>query len=74
MFWGNGQLQLAFQGVCDIIAIDNDLLQLQLRTRPGRIKPTWAGVVQVGLKWKATNTILFGRQHRHHPILSPREP
>ena len=30
--WGNGKLQLSFQGVCDIISSDNDneLLQIQI--------------------------------------------
>lgn len=50
---------MSFQGVCDIIAIDNPYLQVQIRTRPGKNPPAWSGVVQVGLKWKATDTILF---------------
>ena len=57
--WGGGKEQLAFQGVCDVIAIDNELLQLQVRTRPGRRAPQWSGVVVLALLWKPTNTILF---------------
>ena len=45
--------------MCDIIVIDNDYIQLQIRTRPGRNPPAWSGVVQLALKWKPTNNILF---------------
>ena len=57
--WGTGVEDLVFDGVCDAIAIDNPLLQLQLRTRPGRNDNKWSGVVQVAALWKETNNILF---------------
>jgi len=40
-----------FQGGCDVIAIDNEILQLQIRTRPRR---GWSTITEVGLLIKAS--------------------
>ena len=68
--WGIGKQQVSFQGICDLVTIDNPYLQMQLRTRPGRSTPAWSGVTQVALLWKPTNTILF-RFVKNHRMDSP---
>ena len=57
--WGNGKDTLTFQGICDVIGVDNDALQLQFRTRRGRSDASYSGVTEIAVKWKPTNTTLF---------------
>jgi hypothetical protein len=44
-----------------MMVIDNDYLQLQVRTRPGKGPNFWSGVTQVGARWgdKTKRNILF---------------
>jgi len=55
--WG-GSAFYDFQGACDQIAIDNDVLQLQLRTRPRNYYST---ITEVGLLMKLTGEIFHAR-------------
>jgi len=56
LMWG-GLAYYDFQGRCDNIAVDNDVLQLQYRT--SNINSNWSGITQMALKWKQTNEIVF---------------
>jgi len=47
--WDNSYYD--FQGGCDMIAIDNDKLQLQIRTRP---RNSWSTITEVGLLMKVS--------------------
>ena len=56
VMWG-GATYYDFQGECDNIAVDNDILQLQYCTR--YIGSDWSGITQIALKWKQTSSMVF---------------
>ena len=62
----NGET-FSFQGNCDQILIDNDYLQLQVRTRPS----TYFSIIsQVALKLKISDKIVFQFNRGNDPIVN----
>ena len=62
----NGEY-FSFQGNCDQILIDNDYLQLQVRTRPSR---GFSIVTQVALKLKNPDRTVFQFNRGDNPIVN----
>ena len=57
-----------FQGNCDQILIDNDILQLQVRTRPSS---DFSIISQVALKLKNPDTTVFRIKRGEGPDMDP---
>jgi len=62
--WNN--IWFDFQGACDQIAIDNHILQLQIRTRP---RQWYSTVTEVGLRIKRTGEIFHARINQENDIV-----